>query len=181
MSPSQRTTLRLGAAMLLLAAAVLAAFALFAPSSPGSDVEAVEEPDSIALPSVGLFGGSVTLYGDVDAEGVGTSGVDCTLRTADGSELSSAKVDELAVVGRRDTVELDGTTLRPLLEVSGYPSGATLACEPGSFPQTAAVGASSTFGSLVGLVRGFAGFMAVVCLVLGGVALLVLRGPGRTV
>lgn len=181
MSQSQRSTLRLGAVMLLLAAVVLAAFALFAPSSSGSDVEEVDDPGSIALPSLGLFGGSVMLYGDVPADGVGTSGVDCTLRTADGSEQSSAKISELAVAGRGDTVELDGTTLRPLLEVRGYPSGSTLACESGSFPQPAAVGSSSTFGSLGGLVRVFAGFMAVVCLVLGGVALLVLRSPARTV
>ena len=175
-SDNQRTALRLGAVMLLLVSVVLAVTAFRVDSSEPSagELTLVEGDDVIELPRTGAFGGQVVVYGATDRAGVRAAELGCRLLTSSGDELSRAKLSHLSQLGRPG-IELDGETLRPLFTVRNPPPGAVVECTSASAVAPLAVATPSTFGALGGLVRAVAAVGAVTTLVLGSVALLVLR------
>lgn len=169
MTPAQSTTLRVGSVLLLLAAVVLAVLAFTVDTSdPGRDLEAVDDPTSITLPRLGLFGGEVVVYGVADGPSVAAADLGCELLSQSGSRQSSAKMSHLDVLGD-DSADLDGTTVEPLFSVGSYPSGAVIECSDADGYAPLAVSTPSTFGDNASLVRATAASTAVLCLVVAAV------------
>jgi hypothetical protein len=181
LSGAQVTALRLGAVLCLVAVVPLALVALLVDSGDpsGGDLTTVDDPTSYALPDSGLLGGSVTVYGAAADPGVAPSDLGCTLLSDSGSELSRAKLSELAVVrAGTPAVVVDGARLEPLFEVKDYPDGARLACSDATTVAPLAVSAPSTFGSAALVVRVVAAGGALLFLFVGVVGLLGLRRRG---
>ena len=153
---------------------------LVKPTEPGGKLDAVDDPESITLPRLGLFGGETALYGVADRPGVPASDLGCRLLSADGDELSSAKLSDLRVLlGRRGSSELGGTTVEPLFIISSYPSGAVLACTDADAFAPLALAEPSTFGDNAGLVRATAIGAAVTCALMAVLAWVLLLGMRR--
>lgn len=183
LSSAQVTALRIGAVLCLVAVAPLVLVALLVDSgSPsGADARQVADPTSYELPDPGVFGGSVTVYGSADAPAVAPSDLGCVLRDADGSELSRAKLSELAVLrAGTSSIVVDGARLEPLFEVKDYPDGARLACSDATSVAPIAVSTPTTFGSAALLVRVAAGAGALLFLLVGMGGLAGLSAARRT-
>ena len=174
MNPAQRTALTFGAVMLLLAGLVLLPGSLVLAGPVSTPVTPVADSSSIALPRLGLFSGSVTVYGRVPGDTPGVRELGCRLLDRTGSELSLAKLNELAVIGT-PSVELQGETLSPLFQIRHYPPGSRVECSSATSVSPLAVGNPSTFGSARGVIRAVAAGVGLLCLLLGGAALVVLR------
>lgn len=168
------TVLRLGAAVLVLAAVVLAGVALLVDPSPSNVATPAEEPTDVALPDLGLFGGRVTVYGAAGPDdATAPLDLDCRLVDADGDELSSAKMSAFATT--RAPVRVAGQELAPLFTVNGYPDGSRVQCPGAASLEPVAVSTASTFGALAGTVRGFAAVLSLVCLAVAALGLLLAR------
>ncbi|USQ75093.1 hypothetical protein [Ornithinimicrobium cryptoxanthini] len=169
LSQRQRSVLTFGAAMLLLLGAVLLPFALLLPRvEPGA---ATVEGPPITLPAPGLLGSSVMVYSS--AEGADDRDLGCEVLDESGDPVSGVPLNGIAGA-LTDPVEVDGTTFYGAFEASGWPEGGTIECaEEAQF----ALGDVSLFGGLTEVVRAVALGAAGLSLLLGGVALLVLRAP----
>jgi hypothetical protein len=178
LSSAQVTVLRLGAVLCLLAVVPLLLVALLLDSSGPSaaDLTTVDDPTAIDLPTPGVLGGSVVVYGVAEAPSVAPSDLGCVLLDEDGHELSQAKLSELAVL-LHDTpaITVDGELLQPLFEVKNYPHDAMIACSDAGSAVPLAVSEPSTFGSAALLVRIAAAGGAVLCLLVGTVGLVAFR------
>jgi hypothetical protein len=173
LGPALGLTLRVGAVILAFAAVVLVVLAvLVEPSDQPGELDAVEDPSSIALPRLGLFGGETVLYGVADGPAVPAADLGCRLLSESGSELSTAKMSQLKVLDRPGA-ELDGARLEPLFAVSSYPSGSLLACADADDFAPLAVSEPSTFGDNATLVRATALGGAGACVVMAVVGWLV--------
>lgn len=176
-SEAQRTAMRLGAVMCLLAVPILVfvAVATFPGSSDDEVIWVSEGESEFALPDPGLFGGSTTVYGAGVSDGERPSPADlgCRLLSDDGTERSRAKLSHLTVM-TKPTITVDDTTLSPLFEVS-HDRGDRVQCD--GLDRVTPVGytASSTFGSSTAIVFMTAASGALVCLVLGVAGVIVLR------
>lgn len=179
LSGDRRAALRFGSAALVLAAVILSVFAFTIDSGPttAADLEQVPDGTEIVLPRLGLFGGSVTVYGTTDRPAPTAADLGCSLLSESGSRQSSAKISDLRVLGRPD-VSRDGVDLVPLFEVGHYPSGSRVVCETASNVTPLFVSAPRTFGGLGLLVRVFAATSAVLCLVVAAIGLLLTRRRG---
>jgi hypothetical protein len=170
LSPAQTLTLRVGAVLLSFAAAALVVFALMVdPVESGAELDVVDDPRSIALPRLGLFGGETVVYGVAAGPAVPAADLGCRLLSEGGSELSTAKMSHLDVLGRTGA-ELGSNRLEPLFAVRSYPSGAVLACIDADGFAPLAVAEPSTFGNNAGLVRATAVGAAVACLLVAVLA-----------
>lgn len=180
-SAAQRTMLRFGAVMCLVAVlpATLAALLIDSDTS-AAEVRRAADPAAVALPDLGVFGGSVTVYGRTGDAVVAPSDLGCVLVDDTGEELNQAKVSHLSPSLRgTSSVTVDGEELRPLFEVRSYPDGARLACSDPGAAEPLAVSDPNTFGSAALTVRVVAALAAVMFFAVGTVALLALRRPRR--
>lgn len=174
-SSSQRSALRLGAVMILLAGLVSLAVAVFAGGGSAAPPTVVADATRIELPEPGFFGGSVLVYGDVPADAdVSSKDLGCALVNERGREQSSAKLSEIAAL-TADPISIDGKTLQPLFRVKSYARGSRLECSTASSATPMAISGSQSFGGMGLLVRVLAGGFALVCFVFGGVAWVLLR------
>lgn len=158
-----RLAIRFAAVMLALASVVLVGFAVLVPGSgaAGSPTR-VADPASVALPDLGLFGGSAVVYGRADSSGVSAAELGCRLLDDSGREQSTARMSHLAAT-TLSAVEVQGQQLQPLFTVRSYPSGSRLECNSARSVEPMAVGTPSTFGGNAGLVRATAGVGALAC------------------
>lgn len=171
LSGAQSTVLRTGGVILLVAAVLLVAVALFAPSGSGSKAHEVTDPAHVVLPTPGLFGATAVVYGSPGESGTSPKELGCRLLYSNGKAQSTAKLSYLMVRGSQVTVA--GQRLAPLFRASSYPAGSYVSCTDASAPL--AVSGNDPLHGLGGLIRGFAAVIAVVCLALGLSSIFVLR------
>ena len=176
LSPAQRFALRFGALMLLAAGVVMSVLAVIVDADPQADpgLTPVADPSSIALPSPGLFGATVVVYGASDRAGVEPTTLGCRLLSSRGTEQSIAKLSALKA-STYDAVESEGAQVQPLFTVSGYASGSTVSCDDASSVTPVLVTKPSTFGSNALLVKLAAAGFALICLLLGTLGLVLTR------
>ena len=117
---TRRTAAALTAALFLGLGALFGSLAMLA-SQDGATVVS-RNVDQVELPSPGLFGGSVAVYGAPHSP---TKAAECALHSRTGRALSSAKVRPDSGV---ETRTRNGVTLRRTVTVINPPHGATLAC-----------------------------------------------------
>lgn len=169
LTDNQRIILRVGSALVLVGAAVLALFAVFIDSSSttASDLEPVGDPQAIALPEPGYLGGEVTVYSAAAGSHprVAPRDLGCRLLDKDGRALSQAKMTEAFLTAR--SVQDDGQTYQPLFTVGDYPSGARIACDRAAGAAPLAVSKPTAFGHLASVVRLFAAGTSVPFLIVG--------------
>lgn len=145
-------------------------------SAPTAADPTLVEGEVVELPRAGVFGGEVVVYGATDSAGVRAADLGCRLLNASGDEQSQARLSHLSQLGKPG-IEV-GETLRPLFAVRKAPTGGVVECTDAVAVTPLAVGTPTTFGVLGGLVRAVAAAGAVVTLLLGATALLVLRRRG---
>lgn len=175
LSPAQQRVMRAGG-VLLLATALLLVAAFVALGTTGEpSVKRAESLSEVSLPDAGLFGGAVTVYGNVD-EGTGfdIGAHGCSLVADSGTDRGAVKLSTITVLGA-DLVEVDGEELAPLFEVRRWADGDVVRCASPSGISVVALSSPTLFGSLAGPVRWMSLGAAVLCLVVGLVGL----GLGR--
>ncbi|WP_162802782.1 hypothetical protein [Ornithinimicrobium avium] len=173
MTPTRRTVLRLGAVCMIVAGVLLLGVGAWAALSARDAPElTVSDGPEVVLPEAGVLGGSVTVYVDGPVED-GPSQLGCEVLRADGDVAQGTRMDAFTHA-LADPVTVEGATWHPLTEVDLFPAPATLSC-PDELLSPAALSAPSTFGGDSLLVAGAALGFAPVGIVIGAVALLVLR------
>lgn len=159
-----------GAVMMLIVGVLFLPFALLLPRvDPGA--RTVEGPP-ITLPAPGLLGSTVMVYSSV--KGADQRDLGCQLLDENGDEVGGLPLNSIAGA-LADPLEVDGTTFYGAFEASDWPKGGMIECAQGA---QFALGDISIFGGLTGLIRSVALGAAGLFLLLGGVALAVLRRPG---
>lgn len=112
--------------MLLLGSLASFAFAV-APLRVGKDVRLrVPAATAVALPSGGLFGTTLLLYGRAGGERPGDQALGCDVTNQSGDDMGR-KVFTLAALGAEDRT-VDGTALQALATVDEFDGGWLLTC-----------------------------------------------------
>lgn len=173
LSLAQRTALRFGAIMCLIAVPVLGIVAVsIVVSSSGDEQLSVVAGSTVTLPDPGLFGRSSVVYGPT-SERPSPSDLGCRLLSDSGEPRSTAKLSHLSVVSKPKMV-VDGAEMSPLFSVS-HAKGDRVECTDLGSVTPLALSTPSTFGTSAGPVLALAASGALICLVLGVGGLVIVR------
>ena len=120
--------LRLGGILLLIGGSILLGFAFVPVGTGGGAPLPVPLDAPVRLPSPGLFGSTLVLYGRSDGRPLAffDQARACKVNGADGRSVGS-KFSSLDVVGK-DQRRIGPDTLSPLATVRGFPTGSVMTC-----------------------------------------------------
>lgn len=172
-SDGARTVLRIGGGFLVLAGLIALVFAARPPGSvSGRAPVAVQAGQAVHLPRPALFGAGLTLYGTVESGADAPSARDlgCTVTKPGGVR---GYVGGMAWVDHKPQT-VRGQSLTAMVSISRYPTGSTLTCD-GDAASTVEPMYLLGGGLDTGLMRVMLVGFAVVALVVGAVAVIVLR------